>query len=107
MGKQKDTLLYRLKTLYESGGSYHRLGDNVIVAVNAHHPPQQNQNQHQVSLDYVAEYKSTTPSTQALPLHLYQAVNQCYLHMRRTAIDQSILLRFVYCTSPIILHALY
>ncbi|OAC98133.1 chitin synthase [Mucor lusitanicus CBS 277.49] len=51
-----------------------------------------NQNQHQVSLDYVAEYKSTTPSTQALPFHLYQAVNQCYLHMRRTAIDQSILL---------------
>ena len=97
MKNKKDTLLYRLKTLYESGGSYHRLGDNVIVAINSNQPQQ-----HQHSIDYVAEYKNTSLSTQ-LPFHLYQTVNQCYLHMRRTAIDQSILLRFVYCVrSPII-----
>ncbi|KAL9538457.1 hypothetical protein MBANPS3_010917 [Mucor bainieri] len=93
MGKQKETLLYRLRTLYESGGSYYRLGDNAIVAVNSSSTSHQyNDNNNQQSLDYVAEYKSTTTRTAELPFHLYQAVNQCYLHMRRTAIDQSILL---------------
>ncbi|KAL7331866.1 hypothetical protein PS15p_203994 [Mucor circinelloides] len=90
MGKQKDTLLYQIKTLHDSGGLYHRLGDNAIVAVNSNHR-HHSQNQHTLSLEYVAEYKTTALTTQ-LPVHLFKTVNQCYLHMRRTAIDQSILL---------------
>ncbi|EPB89180.1 hypothetical protein HMPREF1544_04047 [Mucor circinelloides 1006PhL] len=90
MGKQKDTLLYQIKTLHDSGGLYHRLGDNAIVAVNSNHR-QHSQSQHTLSLEYVAEYKTTALTTQ-LPVHLFKTVNQCYLHMRRTAIDQSILL---------------
>lgn len=95
MGKQKNTILHHIKSLYDSNVLYSRLGDNVIVAINSNH----NQNQSQHSLEYVSEYKNTTLSTQ-LPFHLFQTVNQCYLHMRRTAIDQSILLRFFFCEYP-------
>ena len=101
MVKQKDNILYHIKSLYDSNVLYSRLDDNVIVAINSNHNRNQNQNQNQQSLEYVTEYKNTTLS-KTLPYHLFQTVNQCYLHMRRTAIDQSILLRFFFffCEYP-------
>ncbi|KAI8636041.1 chitin synthase-domain-containing protein [Parasitella parasitica] len=88
MGKQKDSILHDIRSLFDSNILYSQLGDNVILAVNSNH---NQHNENQQSLKYVNEYKNTA-LTEKLPFHLFQMVNQCYLHMRRTAIDQFILL---------------
>ncbi|KAG2210877.1 hypothetical protein INT47_000031 [Mucor saturninus] len=83
----EDVIVQQVKTRYENNLLYTRIGDNVLISVN------HNSYSSQESLDYVAEYKDTTLTTNSiLPVHLFQMVNQVYLHMRRTGIDQSILL---------------
>lgn len=86
----EDVIVQQVKTRYENNLVYTRIGDNVLISVN------QNTYSSQESMDYVTEYKDTTLTTNSiLPVHLFQMVNQVYLHMRRTGIDQSILLRYI------------
>jgi chitin synthase len=83
-----DTLVQQLKTRYESNLIYTCISDGALVCLNPGSSNQTSQN----STDYVAEYKDTSLSTPLSP-HIFQMVNQTYLHMRRTGIDQSIVLR--------------
>ena len=83
----KNSLVECLKFRFESNLIYTRISDGVLIAVNSNID-----NDHsQQSQRYVAEYKSTTVS-EFLPAHLFQLTNEAYLHMRRTGIDQSIVL---------------
>lgn len=85
----EDVIVQQVKTRYENNFAYTRIGDNILISVN------QNGYSNQESMEYVAEYKDTALTTNSiLPVHLYQMINQVYLHMRRTGIDQSILLRY-------------
>ncbi|KAG0970469.1 hypothetical protein G6F31_000872 [Rhizopus arrhizus] len=81
-----ENIVTALKHSYESNQLYVRISDNILVSlVNTIFDTS-------TSLDYVAEYKDTSGSDHSLPPHLFQLINQAYLHMRRTGIDQSILL---------------
>jgi chitin synthase len=81
-----ESTIQTLKLRYENNLMYTRIGDGILIAL---HP---SRSDFQQSLDYVAEYKNST-KTSLLPCHIFQLVNQAYLHMRRTGIDQSIVLR--------------
>lgn len=88
----EDAVVQHLKSRYESNLLYTRIGDGILIAIVNN---QSEGFQEQESLKYVAEYKDTSGTRAALPPHIFQAVNQVYLHMRRTGIDQSILLRYL------------
>lgn len=79
-----------LKGRYESNLFYTRISDGILIAMSNNL-----QQDTTSSTEYVAEYKNTNSSNiiQSLPPHIYQMVNGAYLHMRRTGIDQSIVLR--------------
>ncbi|SAM05355.1 hypothetical protein [Absidia glauca] len=83
----EDNITSTLKTRFDNGSIYTKVNDSIILAVNPY------QERQQESLQYVAEYKDTSDNIGALPPHVYQLGNQAYLHMRRTGIDQSILIR--------------
>jgi chitin synthase len=83
-----------LKARYEQDCIYTRIGDQALVSVN----PNKNLSicTDDQSLNYVAEYKDTSgQNANQLPPHIFQLVNQTYLHMRRTGVDQSIIIRYV------------
>lgn len=84
----EDSLTQCLKTGFTSNVIYSRISDSAIVAMNPYKKmPSQ-------SLQYVAEYKDTgSDALEPLPTHINKLTNQAYLHMRRTGIDQSLILR--------------
>lgn len=82
------SLVKTLKDNYEANQLYTRISDNILVSL-AHSAPFDLT----ASLDYATEYKDTTGSISPLAPHLFQLINQVYLHMRRTGINQSILLQ--------------
>ncbi|KAI8579523.1 hypothetical protein K450DRAFT_241387 [Umbelopsis ramanniana AG] len=80
-----------LKARYEQDCIYTRIGDQALVSVN----PNKSLSicTDDQSLNYVAEYKDTSgQNANQLPPHIFQLVNQTYLHMRRTGVDQSIII---------------
>ncbi|KAG1144358.1 hypothetical protein G6F37_007463 [Rhizopus arrhizus] len=85
--QSEDALTQCLKSNFANNVLYSKISDSALVAVNPYKPvPQQ-------SLPYVTEYKDTSAdSLKPLPTHIYKLTNQAYLHMRRTGIDQSIIL---------------
>lgn len=87
----QDMVVQHLKSRYESNNVYTRINDEILIAMLNNKSFNFNE---QESMEYVAEYKNTLNSGTILPPHIYQTVNQVYLHMRRTGIDQSILLRY-------------
>ena len=88
-----DVVLHQLKCRYETNQLYTRVSDGILIAMSDSNKIIDHNEQ--ISLDYVSEYKHNSgEATLKLPPHIYQTVNQIYLHMRRTNIDQSILLRY-------------
>jgi chitin synthase len=83
----EDSLTRCLKAGFQGNVIYSRISDSALVAVNPFKAlPIQ-------SLQYVAEYKDTGADVmEPLPTHIYKLTNQAYLHMRRTGIDQSLIL---------------
>lgn len=83
----EDGLTACLKSAFLSNVIYSRIGDSALVAMNPY------KNMPLQSLQYVAEYKDTgSDALEPLPTHIYKLTNQAYLHMRRTGIDQSLIL---------------
>lgn len=79
-----------LKSRYEQDYIYTRIGDQVLVSVNPNKSLSLCSDAH--SLDCVAEYKDISGQNAGqLSPHIFQLVNQTYLHMRRTGVDQSII----------------
>jgi chitin synthase len=79
----EDSFTQCLKQAYQDRIQYSRLSHHAIVALD---PIETNE----LSSEYVAEYKNTSNQ---LPTHIFKLTNHAYLHMRRTGIDQSILLK--------------
>ncbi|KAI7870567.1 chitin synthase-domain-containing protein [Spinellus fusiger] len=85
----EDAISSTLKLRFRGDMSYTQINDSVLVSLN----PYKDLQQYQDSIQYVAEYKDTTSDhLEPLPPHVFQLTNQAYLHMRRTGIDQSILI---------------
>ncbi|KAI9476259.1 MAG: chitin synthase-domain-containing protein [Benjaminiella poitrasii] len=84
-GLDEDGMAECLKRAFQSNVIYSRLNDSALVALNPY------KSMPFESTSYVAEYKDPD-GLEPLPTHLYRLVNQAYLHMRRTGIDQSIIL---------------
>ncbi|KAK4515380.1 inositol hexakisphosphate and diphosphoinositol-pentakisphosphate kinase [Mucor velutinosus] len=83
----EDGVTQCLKYGFTSNVIYSRISDSAIVAIN----PYKQMPSH--SLQYVAEYKDTgSDALEPLPMHINKLTNQAYLHMRRTGIDQSLIL---------------
>jgi chitin synthase len=90
----EEDLTMVLKSRYEQDHIYTRIGDQVLVSVNPNKSLSICSDAN--SLDYVAEYKDIRgQNTGQLAPHIFQLVNQTYLHMRRTGVDQSIVVRYV------------
>lgn len=96
----EDAVVQHLKSRYESNLLYTRIGDGILIAIVNN---QSGSFKEQESSKYVAEYKDTSGTKAALPPHIFQAVNQVYLHMRRTGIDQSMLLRYLAILAVIVI----
>ncbi|KAI9026449.1 chitin synthase-domain-containing protein [Phycomyces nitens] len=85
----EETITGTLKLRFRGDLVYTRINDSVLIALNPYKDLQQSQD----SLQYVAEYKDTTSDNlEPLPPHVFQLTNQAYLHMRRTGIDQSVII---------------
>jgi chitin synthase len=87
--KTDDAITTTLKTAFLNNVLYSRISDSTLVAMN----PYKNMPLQQQTPHYVAEYKDTgSDALEPLPTHIYKLTNQAYLHMRRTGIDQSLIL---------------
>jgi chitin synthase len=84
----EDSVTECLKYAFRTNVLYSRISDSALVAINPY------KSMPSMSAQYVAEYKDTgSDALEPLPTHVYKLTNQSYLHMRRTGIDQSIILR--------------
>ncbi|KAI8098085.1 chitin synthase-domain-containing protein [Gilbertella persicaria] len=82
----QDSFVQYLKSRHHANLVFSRVSDGILIAMRSGVGQSFEDSQ-----AYAAEYKNTLV-TSTLPPHVFQMVNQVYLHMRRTSIDQSILL---------------
>src|SRR5690348_16493714 len=80
-----------LQSRYSRDAVYTRMGARVLVSVNPG-TPLSNVNDATCN-EYVAEYRDTSGKRRILEPHIFQLTANAYLHMRRTGLDQSIVLR--------------
>lgn len=85
-----------LKARYEQRQQFTWMGSKQLVVLKEPHTMSMD-NEHQMGLDYVADYKDTTSRQQEdklmqRPPHIFELVNRAYFHMRRTGIDQVVTL---------------
>lgn len=80
-----------LKQRFLNDINYTNISPSVLIVLN----PFSHDDEINLQSEYIAEYKDTTSAkaNQWRPPHLYQFINNAYLHMRRTSINQSILFR--------------
>lgn len=90
-----DIIVSCIRERFMADNIYTGVGPSVLVTVNPHKYVASNSDA--VMNKYAAEYRDTTPSKISLPPHIFQLVNNAYYHMKRTAQDQCILLRFECC----------
>lgn len=86
-----------LKTRYEQRQQFTWMGSKQLVMLKEPRTMSMDE-EHQMGLDYVAQYKDTASRQQddkmmmQRPPHIYELVNRVYFHMRRTGIDQVVTL---------------
>ncbi|KAI9312902.1 chitin synthase-domain-containing protein [Dichotomocladium elegans] len=86
-----DSLCQCLRARYETYQVYTRLGANQLVALNPGKPLALNDDQ--TGLEYVASYKDTDVQQRvAQPPHVFDLANRAYFYMRRTGLDQAVVL---------------
>ena len=71
---------------------YTNIGSSALVAVNPHKYVASNADS--ILQKYAANYRDTTENKTPLPPHIFQLANNAYYHMRRTAQDQSLIIRY-------------
>ncbi|CAO3682868.1 hypothetical protein G6F70_002985 [Rhizopus microsporus] len=85
----EEKIVSALKERFLNGQIYTRVKHSLLIVVNPYKDSRETIQE--ISERYLAEYKNTDIKKR-LPAHIFQHVNQAYFHMRRTRIDQSILL---------------
>ncbi|KAG1469534.1 hypothetical protein G6F56_003204 [Rhizopus delemar] len=88
-----DSITSCLRSRYNEHKTYINIGSRHLIALNPLKPLAINDDQ--ASLEYVAAYKDATSQKQILDPHLFDLINRVYFHMRRTASDQTVILRGV------------
>lgn len=89
----EEKIVSALKERFLNDQIYTRVKHSLLIVVNPYKDSRETIQE--ISERYLAEYKNTDIKKR-LPAHIFQHVNQAYFHMRRTRIDQSILLRYTY-----------
>jgi chitin synthase len=89
-----DIIVSCLRERFLTDNIYTAINSSALVAINPHKYVPSNADS--VLFKYAAEYRSTSEQKTPLPPHIFQLANNAYYHMRRTAQDQCILLRFVF-----------
>lgn len=90
-----DIIVSCLRERFMSETIYTNIGTSAIVTVNPHKYVPSNADS--ILMKYAAEYRDASEHKEYLPPHIFQLANNAYYHMRRTAQDQSIVFRCVYC----------
>ncbi|KZT54073.1 glycosyltransferase family 2 protein [Calocera cornea HHB12733] len=87
-----DVIVSILRERFLSDSIYTAVGNSALVIVNPYKYVPSNADN--VMLDYAAEYRDTDTSEdrQPRPPHIFQLANNAYFHMRRTNMDQCILM---------------
>ncbi|KAJ2896585.1 hypothetical protein GGI21_005030, partial [Coemansia aciculifera] len=67
---------------------YTSVGDRLLVAFNPNEGLELSSDKS--ALQYIDDYRNTSPTREPLPPHIFKVAEQSYLHMRRTGLSQSI-----------------
>ena len=94
-----DVIVACIRERFMADTIYTNVGTSALIAVNPHKYVPSNSDS--VLQKYAAEYRDTTPTKVPLPPHIFQLANNAYYHMRRTAQDQCIILRFASVLNPL------
>ena len=86
-----DVIVTCLRERFMSDTIYTSIGSSALVAVNPHKYVSSNADS--VLQKYAADYRDTAENKPSLPPHIFQLANNAYYHMRRTAQDQSLIIR--------------
>lgn len=86
-----DLIVSCLRERFMSETIYTNIGSNALVAVNPHKYVSSNADS--VLQKYAAHYRDISENKESLPPHIFHLANNAYYHMKRTAQDQSILIR--------------
>ncbi|KAL1920103.1 uncharacterized protein VTP21DRAFT_1249 [Calcarisporiella thermophila] len=86
----EDDIIGNLKERFQQGHTFTALGDVALIVVNPFKElPCLSE---ATSAEYVLEYKNTAKDRDPLPPHIYKLTSSAYFHMRRTGLDQSVVL---------------
>jgi chitin synthase len=87
-----DVIVTCLRERFMTDIIYTSIGSSALVAVNPHKYVASNADS--ILQKYAADYRDTTENKAPLPPHIFQLANNAYYHMRRTAQDQSLIIRY-------------
>ena len=87
-----DVIVTCLRERFMTDTIYTNIGSSALVAVNPHKYVASNADS--ILQKYAANYRDTTENKTTLPPHIFQLANNAYYHMRRTAQDQSLIIRY-------------
>ena len=87
-----DVIVTCLRERFMTDTIYTNIGSSALVAVNPHKYVASNADS--ILQKYAANYRDTTENKTPLPPHIFQLANNAYYHMRRTAQDQSLIIRY-------------
>ena len=87
-----DVIVTCLRERFMTDTIYTNIGSSALVAVNPHKYVASNADS--ILQKYAANYRDTTENKTTLPPHIFQLANNAYYHMRRTALDQSLIIRY-------------
>jgi chitin synthase len=96
-----DIIVACLRERFMADSIYTGIGTNGVVSLNPH--KYLSSTSDAVLQKYAAAYRDTSDRKEELPPHIFQIANNAYYHMRRTAQDQCIVLRFVDAFSSVFL----
>jgi len=88
-----DVIVTCLRERFMADNIYTSIGSSALVAVNPHKYVASNADS--VLQKYAVAYRDTAENKTPLPPHIFQLANNAYYHMRRTAQDQSLIIRYV------------
>ncbi|KAK9767698.1 hypothetical protein K7432_002301 [Basidiobolus ranarum] len=86
----EDSFTHCIQGRFEQAQLYTKINNSALIAVNSFGPEKENT---AISQQYIeACYRDTSGNPHNLPSHIYELAAKVYLHLRRTGVDQSIIL---------------
>jgi chitin synthase len=89
--KTKPSVVATLQQRYMSEEIYTRVGARVLLSVNP--CKQLNIYDKETGEKYVKDYRNCSGQREELPPHIYSFANTVYFHLKRSGIDQSVVIK--------------